>query len=107
MNNKEYLEHLINNYIARNNSKEGLKEYLQQVNKVINPINEEKENSQDGSSKGFQKVYKSSNYKDYKLYSGGENNSIFDQRGIVNFLMLGLLSFFFEVLFVVLSLCIY
>lgn len=107
MNNKEYLEHLINNYIARNNSKEGLKEYLQHVSEVMNSSKEAKENSSDGNSKGFQKVYKNSNYKGYNMYSNDERDTIFNQQGIVNFLMLGLLSFFFEILFVILSLCIY
>ena len=107
MNNKEYLEHLINNYITKNNSTVGLKEYLQQVNKVIRPINEEQEEISDSNGKGFQKVYKSSSYKTYNLYSNMEDATIFDKRGFANFLMLGLLSFFFEVLFVILSLCIY
>lgn len=107
MDNKQYLEYLITSYIAKNNSTEGLKEYLQQVSEVINPA--DKEENQVSNSKGYQKTLGTGKV------TGGVNmypvheakNTIFNQRGITNFFMLGFITFFFEIIFILLSLCIY
>lgn len=107
MDNKEYLEKLIQDYKAKNNSREGLIEYLKQVNNAIaSPTQEEKGVS---ASKGYQKKIGTGSltgglnmYPEYE-----QKNTIFNQQGITNFLMLGLITFFFEVMFILLSLCIY
>jgi len=107
MDNKQYLETLIANYIAQNKTKEGLKEYLMQVSKMLIP--EQKEDNTPTQSKVHQKKF------GVGTVTGGldmypehhEQNSIFNQQGIVNFLMLGFITLFFEVFFILISLCIY
>lgn len=107
MNNKEYLEKLIENYKAQNNSTDGLIEYLKQVNSAISQTKQEE--SQNSPSKAYQKTIGTGKV------TGGLNmypehqqqNSIFNQQGIVNFFMLGFITLFFEMLFILLSLCIY
>lgn len=107
MDNKQYLEYLIAAYVAKNKSTDGLKEYLQQVSGVIG--SESKEESQSVASKGYQKTLGTGKV------AGGlnmypqhqEKNTIFNQHGIINFFMLGFITFFFEAIFILLSLCIY
>ena len=41
MDNKQYLEHLIANYIEKHKTKDGLKEYLAQINQLLYPTAKE------------------------------------------------------------------
>ena len=107
MDNKQYLEYLIASYVAKNKSTDGLKEYLQQVSKMIGT--ETKEESQSVTSKGYQKTLGAGKV------TGGlnmypqhqEKSTIFNQHGIVNFFMLSFITLLFEGIFILLSLCIY
>ena len=107
MDNKQYLEHLITAYVAKNNSTEGLKEYLKQVSNAINPI--EKEESHTTNSKSHQKTLGTGKVTGgLNMYPVHEQkNTIFNQRGITNFFMLCFITLFFETIFILLSLCIY
>ena len=99
MNNKEYLEYLITNYQKNNTQDENLKEYLRPS----------KEESQTNSSKQFQKSIGPGNVTGgcnmYPTYES--KNTIFNQQGTTNFFMLALITFFFETIFILLSLYIY
>lgn len=107
MDNKEYLEKLIENYKARNNSTEGLIEYLKQVNSTINQST--KEESSISPSKGYQKTIGAGKVTGgLNMYPEHESKgTIFNQQGITNFFMLGFITLFFEAMFILLSLCIY
>lgn len=107
MDNKQYLETLIANYIAKNKTTEGLKEYLMQVRQVALPSQKE----EDGPSQtkvSQKKIGTGTVTGGLNMYpEHHEQNSIFNQHGIVNFLMLGFITLFFEVFFILISLCIY
>lgn len=107
MDNKQYLEYLIQSYIAKNNSAEGLKEYLQQVSTTISPTSQEE--VQNSPSKGYQKTLGTGSATGgLNMYpEHNEKSTIFNQQGITNFFMLGLITLFFETIFILLSLCIY
>ncbi len=107
MNNKEYLNYLIENYQMNNANSEGLKDYLRQVRASLNPSG--KEETQTSTSKGFQKSIGSGKITGgMNMYPEHESkNTIFNQQGATNFFMLALLTFFFETMFILLSLYIY
>lgn len=107
MDNKEYLELLINSYIEQNKTTAGLPEYLKEAKNLF--YTKQKEESGKTETKVAQKkIGAGSVTGGLNMYpEHHEQNFIFNQHGITNFFMLSFITLLSEVLFILISLCIY